>query len=166
MKTAAIITIIALLLLPPVAGFIHIIMKLLKGDDTSILSAQIKSSPTKMEFHRKMGFSIYAIHFLLLFSALAWAFFLFLPDFNGKLYVLIFAFVFFCFLFFPAFFWWRYVNKRNPRPQPSSDTKSILEWENKYADLFSKYLVRILLITFSLYILVIGVLILVIFIFT
>lgn len=166
MKTAAIITIIFLLLLPPVAGFIHIIMRLFKGNDTSKQSSQIKTEPTKVKFYRKLGFSIYAIHFLLLFSSFAWAFSLFSPDFNGKLYVFIFTFVLFCLYFLLTFFWWRYVNKRNPRPQSGSDIKSALEWENRYADLFMKYFGRMLLITLGSITLVIGIFILVFFKFT
>jgi hypothetical protein len=167
MKTAAIITIIALLLLPILFRFTLIITTIIKNNKTSSKQSTAEIKQSKKVLFRRTAIIISVCYFSLLVSAIVWAFFLFSDDMNfstkAVIIVLGLNLVFFSVMGLLVYLWWRYVNKRNLRPQPNSDTKSVIEWENRYADLITKNLGRMVLITFASYILVIGIFILVLY---
>ncbi len=48
------------------------------------------------------------------------------------------------------FLWNRYINKVNPVPEEGFTAKSRLEWWNNWADIYSKYIWRILLISMGI----------------
>jgi len=160
MKAAAIILVIVLVLLLPIANIIYGIVRAIREKNKGT-SPHKPATPTKNIFRRKIGLLVGSAYVVALIIAIVWAALLISKTFNIPSPVIIFTgiltFLLLAIQGIVMFFWVRYTNKMNPRPQTGSDVKTILTWENRYADLFVKNIWKILGIILGASLLVVAI---------